>query len=74
MRKTKKTKQSPSVAKAVSKRTKPVAAAQSVPAAAPIAFNELFPVNTQKTDTAQDTESFTPEPHQESEFPGSKAA
>jgi hypothetical protein len=73
MRKTKKTKQSPSVAKAVSKRSKPVAAAPSVPAAA-IAFNDQFPVNTRKTDTAQDTESFTPEPHQESEFPGSKAA
>jgi hypothetical protein len=73
MRKTKKTKQSPRVAKAVSKRVKPVAAAPSVPATAPIAFDNLFPVNTQ-TDTTPDTASLAPEPHQETDFPGSKAA
>jgi hypothetical protein len=74
MRKTKKTKQSPRVAKAVSKRLKPVAAAPSVPAAAPISFDNLFPVNIQKTDTTADTASLAPEPHQDTGFPGSKAA
>ena len=74
MRKTKKTKQSPRVAKAVSKRLKPVAAAPSVPAAAPIAFNDLFPVNIQKTDTTADTASLASEPQQDIDFPGSKAA
>jgi len=74
MRKTKKTKPSSRVAKAVSKRLKPVSATPSVRAAAPIAFNDLFPVNIQKTDTTPDTTSHAPEPQQEINFPGSKAA
>ena len=74
MRKTKKTKQSPRVAKAVSKRLKPVVAPPSVPAAAPIAFNDLFPVNIQKTDTTADTASHASDPQQDMDFPGSKAA
>jgi len=67
MRKTKKAKQSPRVAKAVSKRLKPIAAA-------PSAVNDLFPVNSHKTDTTADTASLDSDPQQDIDFPGSKAA
>jgi hypothetical protein len=73
MRKTKKTKQSSSVARRSLKRLKSVTPAPSVPAAAPIAFNDLFPVDIHKPDTTADTASLGPEPQNESNF-GQKAA
>ena len=75
MRKTKKTKQSPRVGHASSKRSRQASAAQKVSADAPIAFNDPFPLTTPKTDLTGDTASVAPESHSEPNFHGvSKAA
>jgi hypothetical protein len=65
MRKTtlKKAKQSSRVRGSLSKQAKPVSAAPTVPAADPIAFNDPFPVNIQKSDTTATSAVSEPERH-----------
>ena len=69
---TKLAKKSSKVASRASKGLKPVSAARTVaaavPAAAPIEFNNLFPVNTQKPDAAADVTAMAPDPQKETNF------
>jgi len=69
---TKQTKKSSKVASRASKGLKPVSAARTVapavPAAAPIHFNDPFPVNIHKPDATADVTAMAPDPQKESNF------